>query len=83
MYAIPTDYDRRLRTNTALRQYARMEYGTDEVAWFLTAIRRPTRTRPRRSLRFRFGLLRAPAPRRAFPHKGAPHLPRPALPSTR
>lgn len=83
MYAIPTNYRLPVRTNAALREYARMEYGRDEVAWFLASIRRSRRIVPHRTFRLRFGRLRAQPVTRAVPHKGTPRLPRPAAPSPR
>lgn len=83
MYAIPSDYSLRVRTNSALREYARMEYGKDEVAWFLASVRRSKRIVPHRALRPRFLRLQAQPLTRAVPHKGTPRLPRPAAPSPR
>ena len=74
MYAIRVDLDPRLRMNSALRNYARMEYGNEEVAWFLSAVRQPRRQIVRRSLASRLGLRRARPSFRPVAHKGTPRL---------
>ena len=55
MYSIRVEMDPRLRTNRALREYARLEYGAEDALWFLAAVRRskPKPFRPR--IPFRLG----------------------------
>jgi len=72
MYAIRLDVDPRLRTNSALREYARMEYGSDEVAWFLAAARAPRKKAVRPSLAARFRIRRARPAHRPVACKGSP-----------
>jgi hypothetical protein len=74
MYGIRMDLDPRLRTNTALREYARLEYGSEDVLWLLAAARRRTRKPVRRSLASRLGLKRARPAFRPVGHKGTPRL---------
>ncbi len=64
MYSLSLPLEPRLRTNPALRDYARMEYGHADYAWFLAAARRPDREPVRRPPRRPFRLFaRRPAPR--------------------
>lgn len=76
MYAIRIGNETGLRTNTALREYARAEYGNEDIAWFLASASR--RARPSRpSLRARILGSKKPRPHVALPHKGTPRLPPP------
>jgi len=74
MYGFRVEMDPRLRTNPALREYARLEYGSEDVEWFLAAVRRQRRKIVRRSLASRLRLRRPePAPR-PVGCKGTPRL---------
>jgi len=72
MYAIPMKVDLRLRTNADLRQYARMEYGHEDVSWILAEARRARQTAPRRPLRLRFLSRRQRPVHRPVACKGTP-----------
>lgn len=81
MYAIRLDVDPRLQTNTALREYARAEYGRDEVAWFLAAAAAAGRKTARRSRSRRWTIHRARPLPRGVACKGSPHRPSADAPS--
>ncbi len=72
MYAIRLDVDPRLGTNSALREYARTEYGRDEIAWILAAAKAPRRKLARPSFAARFRIGRARPARRSVACKGSP-----------
>jgi hypothetical protein len=78
MYAIRLDADLKARTNSAVREYARLEYTTEDVGWILAAIRRSAAmSKPRRA--WPFGLrLRTHPSHMPVAHKGHPALDRPA-----
>lgn len=64
MYAFQLDGNVRLRTNAALREYARLEYPREDVHWLLATAKpaaRPKRTVPRFP-RFTRRAARAPRP---------------------
>jgi len=75
MYAIRLDVDSRLRTNSALREYARMEYGSDEVAWFLASAKSSPRKAVRPPMAARFRIRRARPAQRPVACKGSPRGP--------
>ncbi|HYM40842.1 MAG TPA: hypothetical protein VEY12_12010 [Thermoplasmata archaeon] len=75
MYAIRVDGDPRLRMNPILAEYARLEYGHEDVAWFLAAVGRAVRKAPHRSLASRFRVLRPRPAHTPVACKGAPRLP--------
>lgn len=72
MYTIRMDVDARLRTNSALREYARMEYGSDEVGWLLATLNAPRRKAVRRPLAARFRIRRTQPTHRPVACKGSP-----------
>jgi hypothetical protein len=72
MYAIRMDVDPRLRTNDALRRYARMEFGREDAAWILASARSANKNARIRSLRPRFLNRRVPPTHAMVACKGAP-----------
>ena len=74
MYAIRSYGDVPLRTNDALREYARLEYGSADIRWLLAAAaprRKPAAAGPRLRL---FRRLARPS-HRAVACKGSPRRP--------
>ncbi len=74
MYAIGLDVNASLRTNAALREYARNEYGSRNVEWFLATIRPRRRKTLRTPLVSHFRPVRAKPSHRPVGHKGTPRL---------
>ena len=72
MYAIRVETDPRLRTTPALREYARLEYGREDLSWFLATAGRAIRTAPNRALKPRLALFRRRPSHRPVAHKGSP-----------
>ncbi len=71
MYAIRLDGNVNLRTNDALREYARLEYRREDVAWILATTKAAKRAR--RAVRpFRLLARRAPPSHRPVACKGNP-----------
>ncbi len=74
MYAIRVEMDPSLRTNAALREYARNEYGTESVAWLLAEAHRSSRKASSRPRLPRFRIRRVRPTYRLVGHKGMPRL---------
>ena len=73
MYAIRVDVAPRLRTNSELREYARMEYGNEDVGWILAGAKSARAPPRRRPLSLRFLSRRQPV-HRPVACKGTPRL---------
>ena len=71
MYAIRSYGDAPLRTNAALREYARLEYRAEDAHWLLAASE-AVRKAPRTPLRIRLLVRRARPSPRAVACKGSP-----------
>ena len=72
MYAIRVATEPRLRTTPALREYARLEYGREDLSWFLASTARANRKAANRGRKPRFAFLRARPSHQPVAHKGSP-----------
>ncbi len=72
MYTIRVETEPRLRTTPALREYARLEYGREDLAWFLASAVRTTRKAANRATKPRLAFLRPRPAHRPVAHKGSP-----------
>ena len=73
MYAILVDGNVRLRTNEALREYARLEYPGTDADWILAAATQRRKTVPRGRRFLLFG-RHASAPPHPVACKGSPRI---------
>jgi len=68
MYGLTTGMELRLRTDDALREYARLEYGSADAAWIIASARRASRkARPKVALSRRIRAAFAARPTSGFP----------------